>query len=232
PGPAAPRSAVADWLDTPRPAAAPGIWRLGHRPPKDAAPDRLPSITVVGLLVPLVLALLVWSLWRQGAVPYESAPLRLFTPSDWWWAGTVSPKGMEGREARVVYDGLFFAVLVYAVARLGSWPEVVRHFVGRRPQPARAGYAAVGALGALSLVFPSAFPLVDWDPLPVADPVFSLVVLVSGGYDLFASQLFTDALYALITALVVWPFARVGGWWAYAAELAARRRAAADPAAP
>ncbi|MEV8067559.1 ATP/GTP-binding protein [Streptomyces sp. NPDC085995] len=228
----APRAAVADWLDTPRPAAAPGIWRFGHRPPKDAAPDRLPSITVVGLLVPLVLALLVWSLWRQGAVPYEAAPLKLFTPSDWWWAGTVSPKGMEGREARVVYDGLFFAVLVYAVARLGSWPEVVRHFIGRRPQPARALYAAVAALGVLSLVFPSAFPLVGWDPLPVVDPVFSLVVLISGGYDLFASRLFTDSLYAVLTALVVWPFARVGGWWSYGRELAARRRAAADPAAP
>ncbi|MEU2880577.1 hypothetical protein, partial [Streptomyces sp. NPDC007070] len=33
----------------------------------------------------------------RRAVPYEAAPLKLFTPSDWWWAGTVSPKGMEGR---------------------------------------------------------------------------------------------------------------------------------------
>ncbi|WP_306190301.1 ATP/GTP-binding protein [Streptomyces sp. MK5] len=227
------RAAVAEWLDTPRPEAAPGIWRFGHRPPKGGEPrDRLPSITVVGLLIPLVVALLVWSLWRQGALPYQWAPLKLFTPGDWWWGGTVSPKGMQGSEVRVVYDGVFFAVLVYAVAHLGSWPEVVRHFVGRRPQPARALYAALGALGALSLVFPGAFPGVDWDPLPVVDPVFSLIVLISGGYDLFASQLFTDTLYAVITALVVWPFARLGGWWAYARQLAARRRANAGPAAP
>ncbi|MEU0598804.1 ATP/GTP-binding protein [Streptomyces sp. NPDC006393] len=227
------RAAVADWLDTPRPEAAPGIWRFGHRPPKGGgARDRLPSITVAGLLIPLVVALLVWSLWRQGALPYQWAPLKLFTPGDWWWGGTVSPKGMQGSEARVVYDGVFFAVLVYAVGHLGSWPEVVRHFVGRRPQPARALYAALGALGALSLVFPGAFPGVGWDPLPVVDPVFSLIVLISGGYDLFASQLFTDTLYALITALVVWPFARLGGWWPYARQLAARRRANADPAAP
>ncbi|WP_086727044.1 ATP/GTP-binding protein [Streptomyces carpinensis] len=229
----APRAAVADWLDTPRPDAAPGIWRFGHRPPKGSeSRDRLPSITVVGLLIPLVVALFVWSLWRQGALPYQWAPLQLFTPGDWWWGGTVSPKGTQGREAVVVYDGVFFAVLVYAVGHLGSWPEVVRHFVGRRPQPARALYAALGALGALSLVFPGAFPLVGWDPLPVVDPVFSLVVLVSGGYGLFASQLFTDTLYALITLLVVWPFARVGGWRTYARELAARRRASTDPAAP
>ncbi|WP_445528529.1 ATP/GTP-binding protein [Streptomyces cyslabdanicus] len=228
-----PRAAVAEWLDTPRPAAAPGIWRFGHRPSKAArTPDRLPSITIVGLLIPLVVALLVWSLWRQGALPYQWAPLKLFTPGDWWWGGTTSPKGTQGHEAMVVYDGVFFAVLVYAVGRLGSWPDVARHFVGRRPQPARALYAAVGALIALSLVFPDAFPGVGWNPLPVVDPVFSLVVLVSGGYGLFSSQLFTDALYALVTLLVVWPFARLGDWWAYARELAARRRAAAAPVAP
>jgi hypothetical protein len=227
------RSAVADWLDAPRPAAAPGIWRFGYRPPKDArTPDRLPPITVVGLLIPLVVALLVWSLWRQGAFPYQWAPLKLFTPDDWWWGGTVSPKGMQGREAMVVYDGVFFAALVYAVGRLGSWPDVVRHFVGRRPQPARALFAAAGALITLSLVFPDAFPGVGWAPLPVVDPVFSLVVLVSGGYGLFTSPLFTNAMYALITLLVVWPFARAGGWRAYVKELAARRRAAADPVAP
>ncbi|MET9148789.1 ATP/GTP-binding protein [Streptomyces sp. NPDC004042] len=229
-----PRSAVAAWLDTPRPAAAPGIWRFGHRPPKGSEPagGRLPAITAVGLLIPLVVALLVWSLWRQGAVPYESAPLKLFTPEDWWWGGTVSPKGWQGQEAGVVYDGVFFAVLVYAVGHLGSWPEVARHFVGRRPQPARALFAAVGALGALSLVFPEAFPLAGWAPVPVVDPLFSLVALISGGYDLFGSRLFTDALYTLITLLVLWPFARLGGWPAYGRELLARRRAAADPTAP
>ncbi|MET8249260.1 ATP/GTP-binding protein [Streptomyces sp. NPDC005202] len=226
------RSAVADWLDEPRPAAGPGIWRFGYRPPKGAqTPDRLPPITIVGLLIPLAVALVVWSLWRQGSMPYQWAVLKLFTPDDWWWGGTVSPKGMQGREAVVVYDGVFFAVLVYAVGHLGSWPDVVRHFVGRRPQPARALLAAAGALVALSLVFPKAFPGVGWDALPVVDPVFSLIVLISGGYDLFTSQLFTDGLYTLITLLVLWPFARVGGWWAYAKDLAARRRAAADPTA-
>ncbi|MFJ8201351.1 ATP/GTP-binding protein [Streptomyces sp. NPDC096152] len=227
-----PVSAVAAWLDESRPDAPTGVWRFGYRPPKGArSPDRLPAITVVGLLVPLVVALFVWSLWRQGALPYEWAVLKLFTPADWWWGGTVSPKGMEGREALVVYDGVFFGVLVLAVGRLGSWADVLRHFVGRRPQPARALCAAAGALAVLSLVFPGAFPGAGWDPLPVVDPVFSLVVLLSGGYDLFASQLFTDGLYTAVTLLVVWPFARLGGWWAYAKEAAARRRSAADPAA-
>ncbi|MET7681581.1 ATP/GTP-binding protein [Streptomyces sp. NPDC005423] len=226
-------SAVADWLDTPRPAAGPGIWRFGHRPPKaEHSAQRLSPVTVVGLLVPLVVALIMWSFWRHGAVPYQWVVLKLFTPGDWWWGGTVSPKGLQGQEAAVVYDGVFFAVLVLAVGRLGSWPDVVRHFVGRRPQPARALLAALGALITLSFVFPSAFG-VGWRPLPVVDPIFSLIVLATGSYDVFMSQFFTDLLYALITVLVLWPFARVGGWLPYARELlAARRRAAAEREAP
>ncbi|MGJ5891622.1 ATP/GTP-binding protein [Streptomyces sp. V2] len=223
----APRSAVSEWLDTPRPEARPGIWRFGFRPPKDASQgsERLSPVTVVGLLIPLVVALVLWSLWRRGAFPYQFTVLRLFTPGDWWWGGTMaSAKTTEGAEARVVYDGLFFALLMYTMGRLGSWPDAVRHFIGRRPQPARAVYAFVAALVALSFVFPDAFPLVGWDSLPVVDPLFSLIVLISGSYELFTSALFTDSLYAVITALVVWPFAKVGGWWPYAKELLAARR--------
>ncbi|MDF3302706.1 ATP/GTP-binding protein [Streptomyces tropicalis] len=227
------RSATAAWLDEPRPDAPTGVWRLGYRPPKGArAADRLPPITIVGLLVPLAVALLVWSLWSEGSVPYQWAVLKLFTPAGWWWAGTVSAKGMQGREAVVVYNGVFFAVLVLAVGRLGSWAEVLRHSVGGRPQPARALLAAAGALIALSLVFPGAFFWAGWDPVPVVDPVFSLVVLISGGYDLFASQLFTDGLYTAVTLLVVWPFARLGDWWGWGTRLLARRRTSAGPAAP
>ncbi|MFG2134294.1 ATP/GTP-binding protein [Streptomyces sp. NPDC048751] len=224
---------VTEWLDTPRPTTRPGIWRHGYRLPKAAqSAERLAPVTVVGLLIPLAVALLLWSLWRDGSMPYQWVLLKLFTPDDWWWTGTVSPKGMEGAEARVVYDGVFFAVLVYAAGRLGSWSDVLRHFIGRRPQPARALLAALAALVALSLVFPNAFPGVGWDALPVVDPVFSLVVLISGGYELFQSQLYTNLLYALVTLLVVWPFARIGGWWAYAKALLAARRAHRDPTAP
>ncbi|MCF1596004.1 ATP/GTP-binding protein [Streptomyces muensis] len=231
-------SGIADWLNEPRSAARPGIWRFGYRPPKGAqsGAERLAPVTVVGLLVPLVVALLVWSMWRRGAVPYQYSVLRLFTPDDWWWGGTLaSAKDWHGQEALVVYNGLFFAVLVYAMGRLGSWPDVVRHFVGGRPQPARALLAALGALVTLSFVFPSAFPGVGWDALPVVAPLFSLVALISGGFDLFTSVLFTDGLYTVVTLLVLWPFARVGDWWGYGkARLAARRTAtrAAPAAAP
>lgn len=226
-------SAVAAWLDEARPAARPGIWRFGHRPPEAQRPaERLAPVTVVGMLVPLVIALVLWSLWRRGSMPYQFTLLRLFTPGDWWWGGTIaSPKTMEGAEARVVYDGVFFAVLLYAMGRLGSWPHAVRHFVGRRPQPARALIALLGALAALSFVFPGAFG-VGWDALPVVDPLFSLIVLISGGYELFASPVFTNTLYAVVTLLVVWPFARVGGWWPYARERLAARGAGPEQGAP
>ncbi|MFE6823927.1 ATP/GTP-binding protein [Streptomyces sp. NPDC057690] len=226
-------SAVADWLDEARPAAGTGIWRFGYRPPKAArATERLAPVTVVGMLVPLVVALVLWSLWRRGGLPYQFTLLRLFTPGDWWWGGTIaSPKTTEGAEARVVYDGVFFAVLVYAMGRLGSWAHAVRHFVGGRPQPARALVALLGALATLSFVFPGAFG-VGWDALPVIDPLFSLIVLISGSYELFASPLFTNALYTVITLLVVWPFAKVGGWWPYVQERLAARRAEPGRAAP
>lgn len=228
-----PRSAVAEWMNTPRPETEPGIWRLGYRLPKATrAAERLAPVTIVGVLVPLVVALVLWSMWRRGAVPFQWTPLRLFTPDDWWWGGTLaSPRSTEGADARVVYDGVFFALLVYGMGRLGSWPDIVRYVVTRRPQPTRALLAVLGALATLSFVFPSAFPGVGWDALPVVAPLFSLLVLISGSTEIFTSPWLTDALYALITALILWPFARIGGWWSLArTRLAASGRTAPEQA--
>ncbi|MEZ3181386.1 ATP/GTP-binding protein [Streptomyces pimonensis] len=228
----APRSAsaVAAWLDTARPAARPGIWRYGYRPPK-RTPEKLAPVTIAGMLIPLALAALVWSLWQRGVTSYQMAPLRAFTPDEWWWAGTVmSPKELPGEavpypgaEALVVYEGVSFAVLAVAVAVLGSWRAVVRHYVARRPQPARALVAALLALVALGFVFPDAFPLVGWSPAPIVDPLLSLTVLITDGYGLMASSFFTNTLYTAVTLLVVWPFARLGAWLPYAKELLASR---------
>ncbi|MGI5378565.1 ATP/GTP-binding protein [Streptomyces sp. CA-251387] len=234
----APGTSVADWLNEARPETGPGIWRFGYRTPKAALnTERVNPMTVVGMLIPLAVALVVWSFWQRGGIPYQFTVLRLFTPEDWWWGGTLaSPRHLEGQtlqypgvEALDVYNGLFFAVLVYTVGRLGSWLAVVRHLVGRKPQPARALLAALGALVALSLVYPDTFPGVGWDPLPVVSPLFSLIVLISGGYEVYTS-LWDTVLHVLITALVLWPFARLGGWWSLArAWLAARGRAAQGP---
>ncbi|MCZ4603757.1 ATP/GTP-binding protein [Streptomyces sp. Lzd4kr] len=226
--------AVAAWLDEARPETETGIWRIGYRMPKAGLNgERIAPVTVVGMLIPLAVALVVWSFWQRGAIPYQYTVLRLFTPNDWYWGGTLaSPKRLEGRpieypgvEALQVYNALFFALLVYTVGRLGGWPAVVRHVVDRRLQPARALLAALGALVTLSFVFPDAFPGVGWDALPIANPLRSLIALINGGYEIYESPLVPGMLNALITLAVLWPFARLGGWWSLARSRLAARRA-------
>ncbi|MEU8589579.1 ATP/GTP-binding protein [Streptomyces sp. NPDC048664] len=227
--PAPPRSPVADWLDQPRPAAEPGIWRLGYRLPKPArTAERLTPVTVAGMLIPALVALLLWSFWQRGVIPYQNVPLRLLTPDDWWWGAFTTPRLQEhaqvpypGAEARVVYNGVAMAALAYAVVRLGGWADVARHLVGGRPQPVRALITAVVALITLVLVLPSR----------LLDPLWALAVLIGGSYHVLASPLLSYTLYALVALLVLWPCARLGGWRPLAeAALAARARAKADPA--
>ncbi|MEU7391398.1 ATP/GTP-binding protein [Streptomyces tanashiensis] len=253
PGPAAPAAAgavpgapvaagavappVVAWLDAPRPEAAPGIWRFRHVPPPPPREARkLAPVTVAGLLIPLVIGLLLWSAWRRGAVPYQWIPLATFTPADWWYGGGTSPRDWHGAEAHVVYDGVFFAVLVYAIARLGAWAELSRHLLADRRPPVRAALTAGAALIVLTFVWPEAFPGVGWDALPVVAPLLSLVVLLGGGYDVLTSPALVYTLYALITAAVLWPFARLGDWPGLVRGRLGARAAATppplDPAAP
>lgn len=220
---------VADWLAAPRPEAAPGIWRYGYRAPApEADTEGVNRRLIVGMVISALIGLLFWSLWRQGSIPYQWVPLKLFTPGEWWWAGSAQPKEWQAADARIVYDGVVFGAVLYSVGRLGAWPDAIRHFVVRRPQPSRAVLASVAAVGVLVFVWPSALGL-DARPLPVADPVFSLVALVAGGYEVFASPVVTDVLYALITLAVLFPFARIGGWWQAIRE---GRAATPRPATP
>ncbi|WP_427919685.1 ATP/GTP-binding protein [Streptomyces sp. cg40] len=228
--PGAAGTAVADWLNEPRPAAGPGIWRFGYRVPKpEKNTERLSPITIVGVLVPLVVGMVLWSLWKHGSIPYQWALLKVFTPGDWWWAGTTAPKG-KGFDAVAVADGVFFGILVYGMGRLGSWPEIVRHLVTRRPQPARALLALLGAVVAENLVvIPSVYD-VGWNALPVAGPVYHLINLFPGGYDFISTPLTGNLLYVVIGVLLLWPFARIGGWLPLLRERHAPSEPAAEPA--
>ncbi|MFJ8824399.1 ATP/GTP-binding protein [Streptomyces sp. NPDC102467] len=210
--PGAPASSVAEWLAARRPTTEPGVWRYGFvpRPPRRDQ-EGLGRKLLVWMSVSFLVGIFLWSLWRRGTLPYQWVPLKVFTPDGWWWPGTTSPREPRAYDALAVYEGLSFLVVVFLVGRFGAWGEGIRFFVVDRPQPARAVIASVAAVGALVFVWPDALGL-DWRPLPVATPVQSIVVLITGGYGFFTVPALAYTLYALITVAVLWPFARLGGW--------------------
>ncbi|MEW1720813.1 ATP/GTP-binding protein [Streptomyces sp. NPDC093109] len=205
-----------DWLRTPRRAEAPGVWRYGHVPRPPEKPDGVPQrALLVGVVISVLSGTLVWSLWRNGYIPYRLVPLKLFTPGDWWYAGSFGgPRTLEAARAVVVYEALLFGLLVHVCARLGNWAELFRRHVARRGQPFRAAATAAG--GALALL------LVWKDILPVARPVLIVVAWIAGG-ELFQSQNTVNVIYVLISVGVLWPFARLGQWRALVARYAGAR---------
>ncbi|MFH8611804.1 ATP/GTP-binding protein [Streptomyces sp. NPDC018029] len=219
-------SDIADWLSAPRPKADLGIWRFRHVPPPPEGQDgrRMDRALVAGLMISLVLGLFVWSVWRRGALPYQATIIKLFIPDEWFYAGTLHPKEQhwQGDEYLTVVDGVFFGLVVYGIGRLGNWTEAFRHLIARREQPVRLIRSVLGALIALMFVWPDAFPGVSWDALPVATPVMSLTALCTGGYEIFEAEIVTYGLYAVITAAVLWPFARLGDWWGFVRDWSAR----------
>ncbi|MGC5362786.1 ATP/GTP-binding protein [Streptomyces sp. DT24] len=157
--------------------------------------------------------MLVWSLWRNGYIPYRLVPLKLFTPADWWYAGSFGgPRTVGAERAIAVYNALAFWLIVYGCGRLGNWTGIFRRYIADRGPSFLAGTTAAGAVLALVLV---------WKPVvPVARPALILVAAVAGG-EIYGSQATVYLIYLLISVGVLWPFARLGRWRAF---LAARRR--------
>ncbi|MEU6932231.1 ATP/GTP-binding protein [Streptomyces sp. NPDC046374] len=222
------RHPVAEWLDAPRPEAGLGIWRFRYVPAAAPASAGITPVTVAGMLIPVLIGLLFWSAWQRGAIPYGYLVLKTLTPSDWWWPGTTAPRDWHGSAAHDVFGGLVFLGLVWVIGRLGAWGRIARYFLDRHSPGVRAALTGGLALIVLAFVWPEAFGL-GWDPLPVASPVFSLVALVTGGFEVFASPFLVYPLYVVITAAVVWPFARLGRW---PALFRAWRTGSAEAAAP
>ncbi|MFC8625928.1 ATP/GTP-binding protein [Streptomyces anulatus] len=214
-----PGAPVDAWLRTPRPPQEPGVWRYGYTPPPPEEPEGVSNRSLlVGALISLLSALLLWSLWRNGYLPYRLVPLKLFTPGEWWNPGTSGgPRTIEGSDALTVYEAVLFGLLAYGCGRIGNFSELFRRHVADRGQPFLA-LAAAAAAGLTQL-------LVWKEALPVVRPVLVLVASVAGG-EIYQSQTVVNVIYAVIAAAVLYPFARLGRW----RELIAARRGTAVPA--
>lgn len=195
---------LGDWLRTPRPAAEPGVWRLGHtaRPTEEA--ERTPDRTLVsGAAISLLACILVWSLWRNGYIPYWRVPLKLFTPGGWWGPFDGAPQTRGASVALDLYRLLITGGIVYGFSRLGSWPTAFERYASSKGQRFRAVAAALGALVVWILVFTETIPGYE---LVLKLPPESW--LLEG--DRFTVTMLSYAMYTLLTLAILWPFARLG----------------------
>ncbi|WP_329053757.1 ATP-binding protein [Streptomyces violaceus] len=135
-------SSFMTWLRTPRPDAAPGVWRFGHRPRPAEEPEEIPTRQLLsGALIAFLVGWLIWSLLQNGYL------------GNWWWVpfDLIIPDAWRGGDSDlgetgtfIVYQGYELLValgIMVGVARLGRWGEVWRRFVAprfRRPEPQTA----------------------------------------------------------------------------------------------
>ncbi|MFJ5999253.1 ATP-binding protein [Streptomyces sp. NPDC092370] len=135
-------SAFLTWLRTPRPDAAPGVWRFGHRPRPAEEPEEIPTRQLLsGALIAFLVGWLIWSLLQNGYLgTWWWVPFDLIVPDA--WRGGDSDLGETG--TFVVYQGyelLVALAIMVGAARLGRWGELWRRFVTprfRRPQAQEA----------------------------------------------------------------------------------------------
>lgn len=135
-------SAFLTWLRAPRPDAAPGVWRFGHRPRPAEEPEEIPTRQLLsGALIAFLVGWLIWSLLQNGYLgAWWWVPLELVTPDS--WRGGDSDLGENGTFILYRgYEALVALAIMVGVGRLGRWGEVWRRFVAprfRRPEPQEA----------------------------------------------------------------------------------------------
>ncbi|GGS11480.1 hypothetical protein GCM10010252_58550 [Streptomyces aureoverticillatus] len=125
------------WLRTPRPGAAPGVWRFGHVPRPELEPETVPNRQLLsGAVIAFLVGWLVWSLlWNGYLGGWWVVPLELFLPDAWIYTG-------DSVGNAVVWNTYYTVIalgIMITVGRLGRWAEVWRRFVAprlKRPAPA------------------------------------------------------------------------------------------------
>ncbi|MES9521584.1 ATP-binding protein [Streptomyces capoamus] len=114
------------WLRTPRPEAAPGVWRFGYRPRPAQEPEQIPARQLIsGALIAFLVGWLVWSLlWNGYLGAWWVLPLELFTPDSW--------RQGNDRVGNAIlwysYYTLIALAILLVVGRLGRWGEVWRRY--------------------------------------------------------------------------------------------------------
>ncbi|MGW2182932.1 ATP/GTP-binding protein [Streptomyces sp. NPDC001732] len=204
---------TAEWLNTPRPAAAPGVWRYGHVPRPDEKPPR-PSL--LGPSTALMLWLLFWFLLADFSLPYMDVPLRAITPAEWWALdGLRYYAPPAAYDVRTLYSQVLVLLAGLWTARLGNWAGLFRYWAGPRPDRARLILSGFGALLALWLVWSNKVPLLK------------VLLYMSEGWllsgDKYLAALAAYGSYAVAVVVPVWPIARAGRWRAALRDLRERR---------
>ncbi|MFJ2260455.1 ATP-binding protein [Streptomyces sp. NPDC087844] len=123
-------SAFLTWLRTPRPEAAPGVWRFGHRPRPEVEPEQIPARQLLsGAFIAFLVGYLIWSLVSNRYLgQYWLWPYYAVTPEEWKIPENHGD-AVKGDIASRIYYGLVAFGIMMGAGRLGRWSEVWRRYI-------------------------------------------------------------------------------------------------------
>ncbi|MDX2564210.1 ATP/GTP-binding protein [Streptomyces sp. TX20-6-3] len=126
---------IAEWLRIPRPAAAVGVWRLGHRERPEQEPDLVAGRQLItGALVAYLCGWLLWSLlwnnyldgWWIFVRDWWRLPMLWLVPEDWKYPDHPDFDVYLG--VRYLWYGIVLALLAIGFGRVGNWREVWQRY--------------------------------------------------------------------------------------------------------
>ncbi|MBY8888898.1 ATP-binding protein [Streptomyces sp. PTM05] len=127
----APESSLETWLRTPRHSDGPGVYAYGHVPKPPQDPERVTDRRLVGGAIgALLCGLLVWSLGRDGYLPFIMWPLKWVIPASWLRPASPQDAMTAFRVSYRIYFALCAVLLIIICGHFGRWREVLRRYVG------------------------------------------------------------------------------------------------------